>query len=580
MGRWRGLVLALALALPPLSHGRCQVGSFEIPVTMSGLRAVATLRVNGTPVPMTVDSGASFSVLTEATAEQLQLRRRRLPFGYEAYGLTGRVNFQLTEVAKLGFQNAELSKVEFLVGGNEPGGGTMGLMGRNLLAWSDAEYDIANGAIRIMVPKGDCDNTDMAYWAGNTPVAKVNLLRPRDERFPTIRVPVKINDQTFTAVLDTGATSILSRSAARRAGMLSDEKAVVPAGKVWGVGQGELPSWLVPMASFEIGGERIANSRLRIADFSLDDADMLIGIDFFLSHRLYVAYSQRQMYFTYHGGPVFDLSTQTAPPVHAPVAEAEPADAAAYARRASAFAARQDLARALADLDRACALDPATASHFRQRARVRILLRQYAEAMGDLDTALRLDPADAEARLERVRGQLALRRTDPALEDLHQLDLTIAPQSSLRREMGQIYLALDRPLLALAQFDAWIANRREQMDVDQALNARCWARALMGTELDKALADCNAAIKARPQEASYLDSRGLVHLRQGRFDLALADYDAALALAPRQAWSLLGRGLARLRLDQREPGLADVAAARAIRPGIEVDARRHGLELP
>jgi len=40
---------------------------------------------------------------------------------------------------------------------------------------------------------------------------------------------------------------------------------------------------------------------------------MLIGADFFLSHRVYVASSQNRLYFTYNGGPVFDLSPAREP---------------------------------------------------------------------------------------------------------------------------------------------------------------------------------------------------------------------------------------------------------------------------
>jgi hypothetical protein len=40
------------------------------------------------------------------------------------------------------------------------------------------------------------------------------------------------------------------------------------------------------------------------------DVDMLIGADFFLSHRIYVANSQRKLYFTYNGGPVFNLTAE------------------------------------------------------------------------------------------------------------------------------------------------------------------------------------------------------------------------------------------------------------------------------
>jgi hypothetical protein len=72
-------------------------------------------------------------------------------------------------------------------------------------------------------------------------------------------------------------------------------------------------TWLpriAPFQSFRIGGEEIRNTRLRIGDTGLDDVDMLLGADFFLSHRIYVANSQNKVYFTYKGGPVLDLSSR------------------------------------------------------------------------------------------------------------------------------------------------------------------------------------------------------------------------------------------------------------------------------
>jgi hypothetical protein len=40
---------------------------------------------------------------------------------------------------------------------------------------------------------------------------------------------------------------------------------------------------------------------------------MLLGVDFLRSHRVLVAHSQRRIYFTHNGGPVFQLSRPTAP---------------------------------------------------------------------------------------------------------------------------------------------------------------------------------------------------------------------------------------------------------------------------
>jgi hypothetical protein len=35
--------------------------------------------------------------------------------------------------------------------------------------------------------------------------------------------------------------------------------------------------------------------------------DLLLGADFFLSHRVYIASNPRGVYFTYSGGPLFNL---------------------------------------------------------------------------------------------------------------------------------------------------------------------------------------------------------------------------------------------------------------------------------
>jgi hypothetical protein len=50
---------------------------------------------------------------------------------------------------------------------------------------------------------------------------------------------------------------------------------------------------------------------------------MIIGADFFMAHRIYVARSQGKIYFTYKGGPVFQ---NVAGNTLAPSAEAGAAD--------------------------------------------------------------------------------------------------------------------------------------------------------------------------------------------------------------------------------------------------------------
>ena len=110
-----------------------------------------------------------------------------------------------------------------------------------------------------------------------------------------------------------------------------------------------------------------------------------------------------------------------------------------------------------------------------------------------------------------------------------------------------------------------------------ALNGRCWSRALAGQQLDLALRDCDAALRARPKTPAFLDSRGLVELRRGDFAKAIADYDAALAARPDIAWSLYGRGIAKLRSGNPADGKIDLDAAARVRPRIAEEAKKFGI---
>lgn len=101
---------------------------------------------------------------------------------------------------------------------------------------------------------------------------------------------------------------------------------------------------------------------------------------------------------------------------------------------------------------------------------------------------------------------------------------------------------------------------------------------MLGRDLDKALSDCNTAVKLRPNMPAYLDSRGLVNLKLDRLAAALADYDAAVMASPRNAWMLYSRSIAAARAGRAEQAAADRKTALAIDPNIGRRAVRYGLE--
>jgi TPR repeat protein len=110
----------------------------------------------------------------------------------------------------------------------------------------------------------------------------------------------------------------------------------------------------------------------------------------------------------------------------------------------------------------------------------------------------------------------------------------------------------------------------------EALNNRCWARAIVG-DLNNALRDCNQALAIRPRFADALDSRGFVNLKLGRADNAIEDYDAALSVDPKRASSLYGRGIARTRRGDAAAGNNDIGAAKSLQAGIADEFSRYGI---
>ena len=576
-----GALLALALLAPAGAFAACHLKVAELPVHMAGTRAIAMVGINDQQVPMMVDTGAFYSFLNESTAAQLGLSAHREP-GLAVTGITGRVNVRVATVDRVSLSKGTIPQVDFIVGGNEVGSGAKGVIGRNLLNMADTEYDLAHGMIRFVFPQGDCENANMAYWADDPAmVAKVDLLSDNDRTFnrQPLRAKARLNGRNLDVEFDSGATTTVTLDAAIKAGV--HEKDMTPDGQMYGAGKGTARAWTASFDSFALGDERIDHSRLAVGDFDMGEAEVLLGVDFFLSHHIYVSDAQRTMYFTYNGGPVFAQNKAARPSAVAAAAAdgAQALDADAYLRRGAASHARGELDAALADLDRACALAPGDAACRAERASVRQDLKQSGAALADLDAALELDPGLAAPRIQRAWLRYQADATDAALDDLAELDRTLPPQSQIRASMALLYVDMDQPARALPQLDHWIRFHPHDIGLAGAYNSRCWARVLLGVEMDKALADCDAAVGLGGDKAAYVDSRAWVRVRMNEWQQAKSDFDAALKDSPEFASSLYGRSIAQARLGNVEASKADLAAARERSAGLVQAFEKQGLKL-
>jgi tetratricopeptide (TPR) repeat protein/predicted aspartyl protease len=599
------LACAAFLGVPPAlaaAAAKCKITKVvDLPITMDSLRPTIGVKINNRDAKFVLDSGAFYSMISSATAAEYNLKTVSGPYGLRVIGIGGAADVRVATVKEFSIVGVTIKNVEFLVGGSDVG--NAGLLGQNLLEKFDVEYDLATGAIRLFKTE-DCDHTRLAYWL--TPEQDYSWIpiEPIEPMHPHTIGVAYVNDKKIRVEFDTGAfTSVLSLKAAERAGVRPDSPGVVASGYTRGIGRAMTREYIAPFSSFRIGdGEEIKNTKLRIADIGLDNADMLVGADFFISHRVFVANKEHKLFVSYNGGPVFNLSKnrpeQTAAvPDDQPDAlaadalaadakqadnpGASPAHAAELARRGSALAARRDFGPALADLSKAIELSPHEAEFYYQRAETYSASGQADRALADYNRVLTLKQDFLPAYIPRAEIELAKDDMPAAVADLEAVDRLAPKQADLRFMLAELYLRIGRMPAAIQQFSLWIQNHPDDSRMLAARAGRCLSSALENQDLALALSDCNAALRSVDKKSQqYSDlfvDRGLVHLRQGNYDRAIADFNDAFKMTPKNARALYARAVAESRKNEKKDSASDVAAAKQIAPEVAKSFERYGI---
>ncbi|HEX4742824.1 MAG TPA: aspartyl protease family protein, partial [Caulobacteraceae bacterium] len=294
--RWLGggaVALVAGLGLSTGASASCILETLaDVPIEIQGPRAI-------------VDTGSSTTLLLPAAAARLGLTPQPLR-GIDFYGVGGaadarfvRVHFQLP--------GADMPQFGMIVAGHRASDAD-GLLGASYLLQSDIDFDFPDKRLRLIRPKG-CNGDQVVYWGKAYSVAPLRA----DPSRKIILVDVKLNGHTMRAELDTGASiSIVTSDAARAAGVAPHGPDSAPAGALRGVGARKVAGFHAVFDTFSLGGETIRNAHLTVADvFAADTVtptashipeqvietpDMILGADFFRSHHVYAALSQRKVY--------------------------------------------------------------------------------------------------------------------------------------------------------------------------------------------------------------------------------------------------------------------------------------------
>jgi tetratricopeptide (TPR) repeat protein/predicted aspartyl protease len=585
------------ICLPTASFGesKCTMAMSELPITIApGNRAMLSTKINGEDARFILDSGAFFSMMPMAVATQFHLPLRYAPMGFHVIGIGGDAKVQIGVVKEFQIGKANFHNVEFFIGGSDIQSNSVGLIGQNLLANWDVEYDMGHGRIALLRPE-DCHKTWIAYWAPVGQGSELDIEPAKNSRYHTVGT-VQINGKDIKFTFDSGApTSVLFRRGADKLGIKLDGPGVTDAGYGSGLGANRVKQYIVTLSSFKLSAtEEIKNARIRVMDGNMGpnvetkyESDMLLGADFILSHRILVSNTQHKMYVTYNGGSVFNVTgpppsnaaadTQAAKPDATDGASVstlpESLSASDLSRRGNASAARRNYDSAIADLTKACTLEPDNPEYFYQRALIYYQAGKADEALSDFDQVLKLKADFLPAFGPRARLRLAKHQPDDALADLDAADRLAPKEAELRFELSQLYAEMLRYPAAISQLDLWLKSHDADSRTGTALGDRCRFKVYLNQDVAAALDDCSHAMrledKKEPRYVTALAFRGLAYVRLGKLDRAVEDFDAAIKLNPKAASAYYGRGLVEARHNKSEQSNADFAEARKIAPKIE-----------
>jgi lipoprotein NlpI len=238
----------------------------------------------------------------------------------------------------------------------------------------------------------------------------------------------------------------------------------------------------------------------------------------------------------------------------------DPRLANAYNNRGAALGAKGDLDAAMRDFDHAIELDARLALAHENRSVVLQSRGDLDGAIKDLDEAIKLEPKNGKGYLERAGAWQAKGDLVKAIEDLSE---------AIRLEPERPELFVFRGLLLDRQGDTThsIADYDEAIRLNPgyaaAYNNRCntW---LLKEAYAQAVADCTVALKLDPDLAQAHFNRGVLWVLANDLAKARGEFDDAIRLRPELAPAYKSRAALNFYSGQFDAAQADLMHAAAL----------------
>jgi len=292
---WIAAALAVFLISPATATDGCRPArNAELPIRLVNGLPLVTLTINHSGATLILDTGAERTMLSGAASDRMGLPRH-MEYPRTVRGVAGAIVSGEVELPGLTIGGTAVPNFGALVasmslpalGGVVPDG----LLGADIVSTFEMGLDLPHG--RLLFYKRPSCEIIVPDWGQADSVIKANR-SVHDRLF----FPVMLDGHRFSAIIDTGAQrTVVDSRAAFSVGVdakrLNDE----PPFAVSGVdGGAALPGRVHRFGQLVVGGHVEPNPALVVAKLDLVDADLILGIDYLRTRRLWLSYGSHRIF--------------------------------------------------------------------------------------------------------------------------------------------------------------------------------------------------------------------------------------------------------------------------------------------
>ena len=258
---------------------------------------IVTVSANGVPVTLVLDTGAEGTILTPPVAQRIGAQRPQIEFQRQLRGIAGTLPTSEVELRSFTIGGVVIPwrrvRVAPVNVASVFSGPLDGVLGADTLSSFDVDLDLP-GHRMVVYEKQTCPGAAPGW---PEPYTRIGAGRSRGDH---LFFPVWLDGQRVDAFVDTGSQfTVLSTRAALALGVTAAVLARDRVGTVRGAAAEQLSAHVHRFSQLAIGAETIRNPEIVVTDVRLSDADLVLGVDFLRSRRIWLSYGSQQIFIAH-----------------------------------------------------------------------------------------------------------------------------------------------------------------------------------------------------------------------------------------------------------------------------------------